>query len=147
MSWEKARDTLLEQLRTLGSPVNIAPPLSLDDNRLHISLTPPPRTTERRPGGVRHTFYEQRIALIGRLSTDNNADGIDALALEADALAERINTLLDQNLQLGNDAVIVGPPTWEELDVQEYPSQSGLLAIVMFCTITIEVEVINAFKA
>ena len=145
MAWSDARDNLLTALRTLGKQVHVTPPQVIDDEDVHILLTPPARDVLRRAGGVRRTTYDQRIAVMRHIPNESDAD-VDSIALSVDDCAEDVDNLLDVHLQLSGAAVSVNPPVWDELTVSEYPSGSGLLVALILCTLTIEVERIGEFR-
>lgn len=144
MPWADAQTNLVSALETLGADVHLTPPPMLPDNDIHVIVVPPAREVNRRPN-MRRTNYSQTITVVALLP-DNVPDAND-VGRRIDAFVERINSVLDGELTLDEDATHVSPPVWEEFAVIEWTQGSGVLAGSMTGSIGIELQLPATFSA
>jgi len=146
MTWAQARSALRALLVGLGHPVFTIPPATVDERGEVIMLVPPARDVERRASGVTRTVYHQRIAVMAHIAAGSKEE-LDAVGTGVDNVVEEINVALGGALSLDGDAVVLAPPTWDEMTVDEYPEGSGTPYARMVGTVDIEVERIGTFTA
>ena len=125
MTWADARTALLAALNNVDEldSVLAAPPASGAALRKGVSamLTPPARTSDRRPSCSTRRTYRQPIAVMTPFGSD-----VESASTAVDNAVEAVDVEMELHVTLGGTATSCGPFVWESAIAADYPPNSGL---------------------
>ena len=130
MTWADASAELLTALNNVTEldAVFAAPPTSGAALRRGVTamLSPPARTSERRPGCTTERTYRQAVAVMTPFGTD-----VVAASTAVDKAVEAIDVEMELHVTLGGTATTCGPFAWQSAIVADYPPESGQWFVAM----------------